>query len=187
MDNVLENSESLRQDLYRYGLFASMVKRWNQRWEFETMCTSRRYSDNNWENILDIRNRYELHQPPNQWFFIGDYRFWNFDTSSVFRPAPDPLLGMRHPYFTPDRFSQVDLGIEYRRWLSAKRFDGALTSWLSFAFRHRWDSNSQQYQLYQGKLHWDITHRLSGNAKAEYTDSPVYRSTAAWGELVWSW
>ncbi len=187
MDNVLENSESLRQDLHRYGLFASMTKQWTQRWRNEFMYTSRWYSDNNWENIVDFRNRYELNQPPNQWFLLGDYRFWNFDSQSVFQPAPDTLIGMRHPYFTPDRFSQFDLGLEYRRWLSRKRYDGAPTCWLSFAYRHRWDSNAQDYNLYRGSLHWDITRRWGGNALVEYTDSPVYHSTAAWGQLRRRW
>ena len=214
LDNVLENHESLRQDIYRGGVLVSFEKMPTPYWELMLGYRFDAYSDVNNRHAAQMRNRFKLTPDPNRWSLLVNMDYWDFAEPSVFSPGPDPFFDMRHPYFSPRNFVQTDVGIEWKHrfglgaapahgkflpgrlvapGLACQRagsrygdgFDGADQWWISLSVRKRWDSQSKNYVIFDGLLVWDITRRLSGYAKAEYLESSVYQATGAYAGLAW--
>ncbi|MGD9126636.1 MAG: tetratricopeptide repeat protein [Planctomycetia bacterium] len=214
MDNILENHESLRQDVYRGGALVGLQGLPVSFWELGVNYRYDAYSDKNNRHAIELRNRIKLTNEPRQWSLLMNMDYWNFAQSWVFQPGPDPYTGMLHPYFSPQDFLQADVGLEYKRWLGrgpqpgyghalpcrlvapglggacdgsryGDRFDGADVWWISFSARKRWDSEDKNYTILNGALLWDITRRLTGYARAEYLESSVYRNTSAQAGLSW--
>ncbi len=185
LENVLENGESLQQDIYRGGLRVDLTCMPKNCWETEATYRLQGYSDENLLQSGEFRNRLQLTPDPQRISLLADFYYWNFAQPSVFSPGPDPFLDMTHPYWTPINFALSGVGIEWKQWLSWDRFDGADHCWISFSAMKRWDSQNQNYTLYRGMFVWDITRRLSCYATGEYTDGAPYRSTGAYGGLAW--
>ena len=185
MQNVLENSESLQQDIYRGGLRTDLKFMPNNYWESEATYELQGYSDNNLRQAFEFRNRLQLTPDPRRFSLLADFYYWNFAYPSEFSPGADPFLNMTHPYWTPMNYAMPGVGIEWKQWLSWDRFDGADHCWVSFSLMKRWDSQNQNYTVYRGMLGWDLTRRLSGYATGEYTDGAPYRGTGAYGGLAW--
>jgi predicted Zn-dependent protease len=184
MDNVLENGESLQQDIYCGGLRTDLnYKPWNE-WETDTLYEYQRYSDDNTRYAAEFRSRYQLTPDPSRFTLLTDFVYWNFAEASVFSPGPDPFENMLHPYWTPQNYIMGGVGIEWKRWISWDRFDGAQHCWVSFAAIKRWDNQDQNYMVYRGTLNWDITRCLSGYAMGEYNEGSPYRGTWAYGGLA---
>ena len=185
MNNILENGESLQQDIYRGGLRTDLnFKPWNY-WETEATYEYQRYSDANNRHAAEFRNRFQLTPDPRRLTLLADCYYWDIADMSVFNPGPDPFAGMLHPYWTPQDFVMGGAGIEWKEWLSWDRFDGARHCWVSFSAMKRWDNQGQNYTIYRGMLVWDVTRCLSGYALGEYDDGAPYRSTWAYGGLAW--
>jgi tetratricopeptide (TPR) repeat protein len=185
MNNVLENGESMQQDIYRGGLRTDLVYWHNNYWENEAAYEFQGYSDNNTRQSAEFRSRLQMTPDPRRISLLADGYYWNFAQPSVFSPGPDPFDNMTHPYWTPMNYYMAGIGVEYKRWLSCDRFDGAQHCWVSFSAMKRWDCQQQNYTLYRGMMCWDITRRLSGHAAAEYTDGAPYRSAGTYGGLNW--
>ena len=184
MQNVLENSESLQQDIYRGGLRTDLKFMPDNYWESEATYELQGYSDNNLRQAGELRNRLQLTPDPRRFSLLVDFYYWNFAHPSEFSPGGDPFLNMTHPYWTPMNYAMPGAGVEWKQWLSWDRFDGADHCWVSFSAMKRWDSQNQNYIVYRGMLVWDITRRLSGYATGEYTDGAPYRGTGAHGGLA---
>ena len=214
LENILENHESLRQDLYRGGVFVGAAWMPAPYWETELNYSYDAYSDANNRHAAAMRNRVKLTPDPKRLSLLINLDYWNFAQPSVFSPGPDPFTNMIHPYFSPQNFLQTDVGIEYKRWLGrgpqhgfgyelpcrliapglsrqcsrshyGDRFNGADYCWISFSARKRWDSQDKNYTIFNGTIAWDITRRLTGYAKAEYLESSVYQATGAYAGLSW--
>ena len=185
MDNVLENGESLRQDIYRGGLRVDVAFLPNNCWESEATYELQRYNDNNLRQAAEFRNRIQLTPDPHRFSLLADCYYWTFRDGSVFSPGAESLLQHEAPLLVASSFAMTGVGIEWKEWLSWDRFDGAEHCWVSFSAMKRWDSEDQNYTLYQGMFVWDITCRLSGYATGEYTDGAPYRRTGAYAGLSW--
>ncbi len=185
MDNILENGESLRQDIYRGGLRSDLLYMPNNYWETELTYEFQSYSDVNTRHAAEFRNRLQLTPDPRRFTFLADFYYWNIADASVFSPGPDPFLDMIHPYWTPQDYYMGGVGLEWKEWLSWDRFDGAQHCWVSFSLMKRWDNQSKNYTIYRGMLGWDITRRLSGYALGEYNEGSPYQGTWAYGGLAW--
>lgn len=185
MDNVLENGESLQQDIYRGGLKTELNYKPCNYWETDALYSWLSYSDDNSRYAAEFRNRLQLTPEPRRFSFLADCYYWNFADPSVFSPGPDPFYNMQHPYWTPMNYVMGGVGLELIQWLSWDRFDGAQHCWVSFAAIKRWDNQEQNYTVYRGTLNWDITRRLRGYAIGEYDDGAPYRGTWAYGGLAW--
>lgn len=185
MQNVLENGESLQQDIYRGGLRTDLIYKPCNYWETEATYEFQAYSDVNTRNAAEFRNRLQLTPDPRRLSLLADAFYWNFAEASVFQPGPDPYAGMTHPYWTPIGYWMAGAGLEWKQWLSWDRFDGAQHCWVAFAAMKRWDNQSQNYTIYRGTMGWDITRCLSGYAMGEYNDGAPYRGTWAYGGLAW--
>lgn len=185
MQNVLENGESLEQDIYCGGLRTNLNYKPCNYWETEATYEFQGYSDDNTRYAAEFRNRLQLTPDPRRFSLLADCYYWNFADTSVFSPGPDPFNNMLHPYWTPMNYVMGGVGIEWKQWLSWDRFDGAQHCWVSFAAMKRWDNQQQNYTIYRGTLNWDITRRLSGYAMGEYNEGAPYRGTWAYGGLAW--
>ena len=214
LENVLENHESLRQDVYRGGLLLGMETIPAPYWELTLSYEYDAYSDANNRHAAQMRNRIKLTPDPDRLSLLVNMDYWDFAEPSVFSSGPDPYFDMQHPYFSPRNFVQTDVGIEWKHCFGlgaapshgrllpdrlvapglscqragsryGDRFDGADQWWISLSARKRWDSQNKNYTVLDGLLVWDITRRLSGYAKAEYLESSVYQSTGAYAGLAW--
>lgn len=184
MNNVLENSEALRQDIYRQGFRVAAATRPRQWWQTEVEYNWRSYSDANRMQQFDFRNRLPFTPEPAQLAVLADYRYYDFDEQTIFGD-PVTLVGTIHPYWTPDEFSQADAGIEWKHWLSRDRFDGAKHCWYTVSYRRRWDSQDKGYNLWRARFHWDINRCWSTNVDLQSTDSTVYNQTGIYANLIW--
>lgn len=184
MDNVLENGESLQQDIYRGGLRTDLLYMPCNFWETEVTFEYLAYSDDNTRYATEFRNRIQLTPDPRRFSVLADAYYWNFAEASVFNPGPDPFINMLHPYWTPMNYLQGGVGVEWKQWLSWDRFDGARHCWVSFSAMKRWDNQSKNYTIYRGMLNWDITRCLSGYASGEYNEGSPYRGTWVYGGLA---
>ena len=214
LDNVLENHESLRQDIYRGGVFVGLDTMPTPYWELSLGYRFDAYSDVNNRNAAEMRNRFKLTPDPERLSLLVNMDYWDFAEQSVFSPGPDRFYEMRHPYFSPRNFVQADVGVEWKHrfglggapahgrllpgrlvapGLCCQRvgsrygdgFDGSDQWWISMSARKRWDDQGKNYTIMEGMLVWDITRRLSGYAKAEYLESSVYQSTGAYAGLAY--
>lgn len=185
MDNVLENGESLQQDIYRGGARTGLNYMPCNYWETEATYAFQSYSDDNTRHAAEFRNRFQLTPDPRRFTLLADCFYWNFAEASVFSPGPDPFDNMLHPYWTPMNYVMGGVGVEWKQWLSCDRFDGAQHCWVSFSAVKRWDNQNQNYMVYRGMLNWDITRCLSGYALGEYNEGSPYRGTWAYGGLAW--
>jgi len=185
MENVLENGESLQQDIFDGGLRADVICKPHNYWEMEWTYELQEYSDDNTRHAGELRNRIQLTPDPRRFTLLADCCYWTFAEPSVFSPGPDPFAGMLHPYWTPQDYVLGGVGIEWREWLSWDRFDGAQHCWVAFSVMKRWDNQDANYMVYRGTMNWDITRCLSGYAMAEYNEGTPYRGTWAYGGLAW--
>jgi tetratricopeptide (TPR) repeat protein len=177
MKNVLENGESLEQDIYCGGLRTDLNYKPCNYWETEATYEFQGYSDDNTRHAAEFRNRLQLTPDPRRLSLLADCYYWNFADPSVFSHGPDPFDNMLHPYWTPMNYLMGGVGIEWKQWLSWDRFDGAQHCWVSFSAMKRWDNQEQNYTIYRGMLNWDITRCLSGYAMGEYNEGSPYRGT----------
>jgi hypothetical protein len=184
MKNVLENGESLEQDIYCGGLRTDLNYKPCNYWETEATYEFQGYSDDNTRHAAEFRNRLQLTPDPRRLSLLADCYYWNFADPSVFSHGPDPFNNMLHPYWTPMNYLMGGVGIEWKQWLSWDRFDGAQHCWVSFSAMKRWDNQEQNYTIYRGMLNWDITRCLSGYAMGEYNEGSPYRGTWAYGGLA---
>ncbi len=185
MDNILENGESLQQDIYCGGVRTALNYMPCNYWETEATYAYQLYSDDNSRHAAEFRNRFQLTPDPRRLTLLADCFYWNFAEESVFSPGPDPFNDMLHPYWTPMNYVMGGVGLEWKQWLSCDRFDGAQHCWVSFSAVKRWDNQNQNYMVYRGMLNWDITRCLSGYALGEYNEGSPYRGTWAYGGLAW--
>ena len=185
MENVLENGESMQQDIYCGGLRTDVNYKPFNYLESQATYTFQGYSDDNTRHAAEFRNRLQLTPDPRRFTLLADLYYWNFAEASVFSPGPDPFLNMLHPYWTPQNYVMGGIGLEWKEWLSWDRFDGAQHAWISFSIMKRWDDQDANYTVYRGMFNWDVTCRLSGYAMAEYDDGSPYHGTWAYGGLAW--
>ena len=185
MESVLENSESLEQDVYRGGLHAGLDYMPTNAWTTQVQYDFQQYSDENTSHTLGWHNRLSLTPDPRRISLLADCDYSDFAEASVFGAGPDPLSDMLHPYWTPQDYLIGSVGVEWKQWLSWDRFDGAQNAWVAFSVKKRWDNQDQNYIVYRGTLGWDITRRLAGSAVGEYTDGAAYRGVGVSAGLNW--
>ena len=113
LENVAENGESMRQDIYRYGLYHGFDVHPTRTWAFGGQATYAHYSDNNDAGIGNLYNEVSLTLPPKQIKLVQDAQIWAYRETTRFPtepPNPDFLFGAVHPYFSPHTFTSCECG-----------------------------------------------------------------------------
>ncbi len=183
VSNVLENGESLRQDIYRYGFEVGYEGQPMRDWWLRSTYQLMQFSDSNLQQSFAIRNAYRIHRTPRQLMVHLDYDFTNFNEFTVFDPV-NGLFGAVHPYFAPQSFSQVTSFVEWRQTLNRDLFVGAREWWYSLRYGVRFDSESEFYNLWSGEIHHDLKPWLSLQAGCNFIRSGSYDVSAAYGSIV---
>ncbi len=184
LENVVENGESIQQDIFMGGgrLFGYMYLM--PRWYGESRYRFIGYSDHNFRHDFYVHNQFRLIEAPNELNLLADYDFLSYDEGSVFGPGPG-IQGTTHPYFSPSGFSNVSLGLEWKHYFSQYTFNGAPLCWASMEYRGQWDSRGEFYNIGRIKSYCDINGSLSAGAEYHIMRSAVYDSDVVYAYLQW--
>jgi hypothetical protein len=185
LDNVIENGECLRQDIYRLGLNTAADYWPNRNWGFGGDYRYSHYSDHNDQNELYLFNDVLLTFAPNQLKLVADVYFESFAQQTVFtKLGSESLVGVIHPYFAPSSFAFYEARIEWTQWCSRDYFVHSNQCWYSLQYGIGWDSRLEVYNTFRALANWDIKPWLTVGVQAQQTLSPVYNVTAALGYVT---
>jgi hypothetical protein len=184
LQNVNENGEALRQDIFRGGYLIGYAFDPCERWRTSLFHRYYAYSDNNnmWE--IDWDNTFRIWFPPRQLDVLVNYNLMTFEEETI-RANPDNLFGTIHPYFAPQGYSQVDVMLQWKHWLSHDYFKGACETWYRVAAGGRVDSGSETFGILQAEFRHDIYNWLSVGINSEFIGSRVYDKAEAYGYVQW--
>ncbi len=184
LENVVQNGESIQQDIFMGGgrLFGycDLMPRWHAESRYRFIG----YSDHNFRHDFYVHNRFRLNESPNQLNLLADYDFLSFDEASIFGPGPG-IQGTIYPYFSPSGFSNASLGLEWKHHFSQYTFNGAPETWTSLEYRGQWDSRGEFYNIGSIKAYHDINGCLSTGAEYRLMRSGVYDSDTLYAYLIW--
>jgi tetratricopeptide (TPR) repeat protein len=185
LENVLENGETLRQDIYRDGVDVSADYRPTRTWDFGGTARFAHYSDNNSLAELYLVNNVLLTFPPKQLKLVLDADLESFAHQTTF-PGPNhqDLHGVIHPYFSPRGFAYYEVRIEWTHWLSRDYFVHSNQCWYSLQYALGEDSGLATYNNFRALVNCDIRPWLSIGADAQQALSDVYKATSANGYLI---
>jgi tetratricopeptide (TPR) repeat protein len=195
LENVLENGESIRQDIYRTGLDLSAAVRPARCWDFGGTARFAYYSDVNYLGELYLVNNVFLTFPPKQLKFVLDTDLQSFAHPTIFsNPDHNILFGTIHPYFAPQHFAYYEARIEWTQWLSRDYFVHSNQCYYSLQYAIGADSNLATYNTFRALANCDVKPWLSVGVDAQQILSPVYDASAATAFLIlrfpfrlWGW
>ena len=186
LENVAENGESIRQDIYRYGLYGGADFRPTRQWGFGGEYRYGHYSDNNDMNSLYLFNELALTLPPKMLKIAERLYYWGYREGTTFPTNPiDPanIFGAVHPYFAPNSYTQMELRIEWWHWLSRDYFAHSNQCWYSLQYGIMTDSNLVTFHNLRALFNYDVCTWLSVGAAANAQLSSVYNMFSALGYL----
>lgn len=169
LENVAENGESVRQDIYRYGLYTGVDARLSRTWVMGGTYTYAHYSDDNDAHQGNFYNEVSLTLPPKQLKIVPNANVWCFRNQTQFpTPIPNPydMRGVIHPYFAPDVFANGGIRIEWWHWLSRDYFVHSNQCWYSLQYGIVSDSNLVSYHDLRAIFNYDVNSCLSVGADA---------------------
>jgi tetratricopeptide (TPR) repeat protein len=175
LENVVENGESMRQDIFRYGTRLGADYQHSRRWRATGTYTAGHYSDDNLYHDLYLTSEHTLCFAPKQLKLVLTADIYGYQEQPVL-PTADPmfLFGMRHPYFAPDVFAYTEARLEWTHWLSRDYFAHADQCWYSLQYGTGLDTDLNHYHTLRALFQYDVKTWLSIGAEARATLSPVY-------------
>jgi tetratricopeptide (TPR) repeat protein len=185
LNNVIENGETLRQDIHRTGLEAGADVRATRTWQFGGVARLAYYSDVNTLEEVYLFNNCILCFPPNLLKVVLDLDAESFAHPTVF-PTPDhnDLRGVIHPYFAPGSFAYYEARLEWTHWLSRDYFVHSDQCYYSLQYALGSDSNLVIYNTFRALANFDLKPWLTVGADAQQVLSTAYRATQASAFLV---
>lgn len=184
LDNVVENSESMQQDIYRIGLQATADYNILRYYSMQTGFRYASYSDENEAWDFWVHNRFPLTLAPKQLSFLWDYDFTTFADPTVFTPNTDSLAGIKHPYFAPDGYSMVSGIFEWKQWLCDDLFKGADQHYYILQYGLRFDSNSEAFNVFRASYCRDVCSWLTVKLETSLVRSGAYDNTGANAQVI---
>src|SRR5262249_40723660 len=180
LENVVENGESLRQDIHRVGWDLGGEVRPTRFWELGGIGRIAYYSDVNTMGELYLFNDVLLTMPPCQLKFVLDADLQAFQHSTVFaEPDHEVLRGTLYPYFSPKAFAYYEARIEWTQWLSRDYFVHSNQCYYSLQYANGWDSNFVNYNSIRALANFDLRPWLSIGGDAQGAISDAYKFAAA--------
>lgn len=186
LENVAENGESMRQDIYRYGAYCGLDIRPTRTWSFGGTATYAHYSDSNEAIFASAYNDVSLSLPPKQLKLVQRVFMEAYKEPTIFPtnpPNPDFLFGTVHPYFSPDFFAQFEFRVEWYHWLSRDTYVHSNQCWYSLQYGISTDLDMVVYHNLRAILNYDISSCCSIGAEAATQQSSVYRMWSAMAYL----
>jgi tetratricopeptide (TPR) repeat protein len=167
LENVAENGESVRQDIFRYGLYCGADLHPTRTWELGGTYTYAHYSDDNDMHYGHLYNGVSLTLQPKQIKLVQTVDVWSFREQTAF-PTALPVLqpGTVHPYFAPDIYAQWGVRVEWYHWLSRDTYVHSNQCWYSLQYGIVTDSNLVAFHDLRAIFNYDINSCLSIGADA---------------------
>jgi tetratricopeptide (TPR) repeat protein len=185
LENVVENGETLRQDIFRDGVDLTAAYRATRTWDFGGTARFAHYSDDNSLAELYLVNNVLLTFPPKQLKIVLDADLETFAHQTIFLgPNHDDLRGVIHPYFSPRGFAYYEARIEWTQWLSRDYFVHSNQCWYSLQYALGEDSSLATYNNFRALANFDIRPWLTVAADAQQVLSDVYKATSANAYLI---
>jgi tetratricopeptide (TPR) repeat protein len=182
--NVVENGESMRQDIYRIGGTCGVDLRPLRYWQLGGNYLFADYSDENTLNEFYLYNSVILCPPPNQFKLVLDMDYQAFAEQSIFNPHEPGIVGVIHPYFAPSSFAYYEARFEWTQWLSRDYLVHSNQCYYSLQYAIGWDSRLAVYNSFRALINWDIRPWLTIGAEASQVISQNYDATTALGFIV---
>jgi tetratricopeptide (TPR) repeat protein len=184
LENVAENGESIRQDIYRGGFYTGADLRPTRIWSFGGQYQYAHYSDNNDMNAFQLYNAVELTQAPKLLRLAEYFYYWGYREGTVFPtnpPNPLDIFGAIHPYFSPAGYSQAEIRLEWWHWLSRDYNIHTNQCYYSLQFGLMTDSSLVTFYNLRALLNYDVCTWLTIGASAQAQLSSVYNEFSAMG------
>ena len=196
LENVEENGESLRQDIYRGGGLLGADLKPTRLTDVEAYYRWAAYSDDNFMNEWYAQGDYYITLPPRQLRFVLDADYLMYRQQSTFPngvpvdqngTANPPLFGVHHPYFSPLGYAYYEARLEWTQWLSRDFF--IYSDNLSYTVQYAvgWDSNLVNYQALCLGMNYDVKSWLSVGAQGQVDLSTVYNQAEAFAYVRLRW
>jgi hypothetical protein len=189
LNNVLDNNESLVQDIYRYGARLSAEYQCTRRFDVGGLVRVAGYSDANTLLETNAHAGYLLCYAPTQLRFLTSVNTLSFSDVTQFGPfaAADPnnLVGTIHPYFAPSGFTFYDAMFDWRHWLSRDYFSHSNQCYYTLQAGLRLDSRSNTYGLINAGVNYDVNYNVTLGANARGIWSDVYRYGSLDFYFIW--
>jgi tetratricopeptide (TPR) repeat protein len=188
LNNVVENGQSMQQDIYRYGARAGADFFLSRCWSAFATYSYGHYSDRNDYNELFLRSDYILWFPPGELKAIFSADLLNYRASTVFLPDESgELVPVVHPYFSPRLFVYYEGRISWKKWLSRDYFTYANQCWYCLEYAIGWDNSMNNYNTFRIQFNADLKPWLSVGADVHAVLSPTYNAQGATAYLVLRW
>ncbi|MEO2014158.1 MAG: tetratricopeptide repeat protein, partial [Fuerstiella sp.] len=175
LHNVAENTETIQQDIYRYGLQAHSKWVPAPNWALNGSYRFQQYSDTNLSHAFEILNVIDLMEAPRQLQLTAAYHFDTYSEETIRNPLLATLQGTVHPYFSPQIFGYVNVGAVWRHWLKSMQY-GHEQLYYELRYGLQWDSENEFYNIFGGGVHWDICHYATVGVESNFLRSGTYDS-----------
>lgn len=185
LNNVAQNGESLRQDIYRGGVnFGADIKA-SRYWNFGGNYRFAHYSDDNDLNEIFLYNDIALSLPPKQLKIVNTLNFLAYSEQTIFPfENQNVLFGTIHPYFAPEAFVYYETRLEWYHWLSRDYFTYSNQCWYSLQYGIGWDDSINMYHDFRGIVNWDVKSWLTIGAESQALLSRVYDAVSVRAFLI---
>lgn len=185
LNNVVENGESIQQDIYRGGINVGADATINRLWHAAANYRLAYYSDVNRMNELYLVTDFTLSLPPCKLKLVFDLDYLTYSQQTVFvNNNPNFIYGALHPYFAPAGYTYYEGRIEWTQWLSRDYFVYSNQCWYSLQYALGFDDNLVPYNSVRGIFNWDPKPWLSVGLEGQAMLSSVYKMQQAMGYVV---
>lgn len=186
LENVIQNSESLRQDIYRLGGRVSANYQHTRRLSFGGLYRYAYYSDDNNLNEVNLNTAYLLCYAPQQLRVILSVNNMFYSDQTVFGPFnPSSLVGTIHPYFAPSSFTYYEARLDYTEYCCRDFFAHSNTLYYNLQYALGWDNHFNAYNTVRAALNYDYRSWLTVGVDGRYQYSPVYQFGSINAYLIW--
>ena len=189
LENVAENGESIRQDIYRYGFYCGADVRPTRSVGVRLrLYTYAHYSDDNDSHNGYFYNEVSLTLPPKQLKLVETANVWSYHNQTVFpTPIPKPIRHARRrpSVLRPGHLCQLRSACrEWWHWLSRDYFAHSNQCWYSLQYGIMTDSNLVVFHNLRALLNYDVNSCLSVGVDAHaYLGGDTYTQYQAMAYL----
>lgn len=177
LENVAENGESIRQDIYRYGGYLGADLKPTRVWQFGGRYTYAAYSDDNDMHQAYLYNQVALTLPPKLLQLVQKVNLWGYRDQTRFpNERAEVQPGTIHPYFAPDVFASWELRVEWWHWLSRDFFVHSNQCYYSLQYGFTLDDVMTSYHDFKFLVNYDFNSWASvgGEARAMVSSGNAY-------------
>jgi tetratricopeptide (TPR) repeat protein len=176
LENVIENSESINQGIFRFGGVLTGEYEFNRRIDVGGLYRYAYYSDVNNMEEFNLHASYKFTYLPMQLRMIFNVNGLFYTSPTVFGPGgQNNLVGTIHPYFAPENYTFYETSLEWTHILGRDLFVGADNFKYIATYGLGCDNSFNSYNRFRIDMNWDCKSWLTFGLSGQYIYSPVYR------------